>query len=73
MASKAETPKTAAIATVATPNNSPYIIHNVFLIPIDMPSDIASVMHMPGVILTRKNVGIKSVINARSIKVTTYI
>ncbi|GAA5137253.1 hypothetical protein GCM10025767_17700 [Thalassotalea piscium] len=67
MSNNADTPKTAAIATVATPSNSPYIIHNVLLIPIDMPKDIASVIHIPGVILTRKKVGINNEIKDKSI------
>ena len=62
----AETPTTDAIATMATPNNSPHIIHNVFLIPIDMPSVMAKVMHIPGVIETIKKVGIKRLSKVKS-------
>ncbi len=64
----ADTPIAADTATVATPSNSPSIIQKVFLTPIDIPSVMASVMHMPGVKLTRKKVGIKARSNVVSIK-----
>ena len=54
------------IATMATPINSPHIIHNVFLIPIDIPSTIAKVIHIPGVIDTIKKVGINRLTKVKS-------
>ena len=62
------TPSTEATATVATPNSSPYIIQNVFLTPMVIPKLIASVIHMPGVKLTIKNVGINRLSKVISIK-----
>jgi hypothetical protein len=38
--------------------------------PIDIPSVMARVIHMPGVILTRKKVGMKSANKVKSIKVS---
>ena len=62
-------PNTEATATVATPNSSPYIIQNVFLTPMVIPKLMAKVIHMPGVMLTIKNVGIKILSKVKSIKV----
>lgn len=68
-----ETPMTDAVATIATPINSPHIIHSVFRTPIDMPKVIAKVIHIPGVIDTIKKVGIKRLSKAKSNNVITLI
>ena len=60
-------PITDAIATIATPKSSPHIIHKVLLIPMDMPSVIAKVIHIPGVRLTIKNVGMNKLNKVKSI------
>ena len=60
------TPNTAAMATIATPMSSPIIIHMVRRTPMLMPRVIANVMHIPGVIETKKKVGIKTARTAKS-------
>lgn len=60
------TPITAAVATNATPMSSPIIIHRVRRTPMLIPRVMASVMHMPGVIETKKKVGINTASKAKS-------
>ena len=66
------TPSTADIATMATPSSSPIIIHMVRRTPILMPNVIASVMHIPGVILTKKKVGMNMDNNVKSTNCLPY-
>lgn len=57
---KVATPTADVAATRPTPSNSPLIIHIARRTPTVMPSDNASVMHMPGVMETTKKVGMKA-------------
>ena len=65
-ATVAATPNTAAAATKPTPTSSPDIIHKVLRTPMVMPMVNAKVMHSPGVIDTKKNVGTKMESSAKS-------
>jgi len=56
----ADAPTTLAIATIATPTNSPSIMNIALLCPILNPKLRESVIHIPGVNETKKNVGIKT-------------
>jgi len=63
----AATPKAAEQATTATPNSSPHIMYIAFFTPIDIPNVNASNIHIPGVMETKKKVGINSDKNANDI------